>query len=301
MQHQAYPTYDEGAPPTEYDHPPYSYEDEQQQRQQYSQYPASESNHHYAPAYPADPYPYPGPTPMENPFAPGNSVDHGGPPDRDSSEVYRRMSESGGAAGAFGRHHPASSSIHNGGKYDDEEANGEHAGDVPLLPRDGSQYAYAPASAFDDEGRIMGHQSHDDDASSYVPGGFDPSLIEEGQSVVSTNVRYGRIPQRVPRRYKTLKRVELFHGNLVLDCPTAPALLEKVNDRESREMTHARYSAVTCDADDFVEERYTLRQVLFDPPRRTELMICLTMYNEDEVLFCRTLHGVLTNIAFLCR
>ena len=40
-----------------------------------------------------------------------------------------------------------------------------------------------------------------------------------------------------------------------------------------------RYTAATCDPDDFKDERYTLRQVLFDPPRRTELFICLTMYN----------------------
>lgn len=61
-----------------------------------------------------------------------------------------------------------------------------------------------------------------------------------------------------------------------------------------------RYTAATCDPDSFKDERYTLRQVLFDPPRRTELMIVLTMYNEDEQLFCRTLHGVMTNIAHLC-
>lgn len=30
---------------------------------------------------------------------------------------------------------------------------------------------------------------------------------------------------------------------------------------------------------DFLDERYSLRQVLYDPPRRTELFIVLTMYN----------------------
>lgn len=61
-----------------------------------------------------------------------------------------------------------------------------------------------------------------------------------------------------------------------------------------------RYSAATCDPNDFVEEGYTLRQVLYDPPRRTELFIVLTMYNEDEELFTRTMHGVMKNIAHLC-
>lgn len=241
------------------------------------------------------------PPTLDNPFGGGDSSAHHGYDDR--------MSEVGPGLYA-GR--PSTSTLPGyGGPEGGEDHEG--VGDVPLLPQNGGNYAYAPASSFDADGHHIGGSPPDQEdkypdehdgmrqrqrvgsQASYMPGGFDPGLMEQG-----ANVRYGRIPQRVPRRYKTLKRVELFHGNLVLDCPTAPALLEKLNDRESREMTHARYSAVTCDADDFLEERYTLRQVLFDPPRRTELMICLTMYNEDEELFCRTLHGVLTNIAFLC-
>lgn len=31
-----------------------------------------------------------------------------------------------------------------------------------------------------------------------VPGGYDEDV----------NIRYGRIPQRIPRRYKTIKKVE---------------------------------------------------------------------------------------------
>lgn len=47
--------------------------------------------------------------------------------------------------------------------------------------------------------------------------------------------------------------------------------------------------------------RFTLRQVHYDPPRRTELFIVLTMYNEDEVLFTRSFQGVFKNIAHLCK
>jgi hypothetical protein len=36
-------------------------------------------------------------------------------------------------------------------------------------------------------------------------------------------------------------------------------------------------------------------------PRRTELFIVLTMCNEDEGLFCRTMQGVIKNIAHLCQ
>jgi len=47
--------------------------------------------------------------------------------------------------------------------------------------------------------------------------------------------------------------------------------------------------------------KFYLRQLLYDPPRRTELFIVMTMCNEDEELFCRSMHGVIENIAHLCK
>lgn len=139
--------------------------------------------------------------------------------------------------------------------------------------------------------------------------------------------------------------VQLYNGNLVLDCQVPPKLLERVPRKDDREFTHMRYTAVTCDVsnfsslvseeeslilisglvscsqpDEFLNERYSLRQILYETPRRTELFIVLTMYNvrfltssidplspnaedwwkrlsdvqEDEVLFCRTMHGVMS-------
>lgn len=114
-------------------------------------------------------------------------------------------------------------------------------------------------------------------------------------------VHYGRIPQRQPRRMHTVRRVRLQEGHLVLECPIAPKLLERLPIQEGREFTHMRYTAVTCDADDFIREGFTLRPALYDPPRHTELCIVLTMYNEDEKLFTRTMHGVMQNIAYLCK
>ena len=61
-----------------------------------------------------------------------------------------------------------------------------------------------------------------------------------------------------------------------------------------------RYSAATCDPNDFFEERFTLRQRLFRQPRHTELFIVVTMYNEDDFLFARTMIGVFKNIEYLC-
>lgn len=105
------------------------------------------------------------------------------------------------------------------------------------------------------------------------------------------------------KRWKTVKEVQLFNGNLVLDCPIAPKLLSQVPHAEPPgrdEFTHMRYSAATCDPADFFEERFTLRQKLFAKPRHTELFIAITMYNEDDFLFARTLIGVFKNIEHMC-
>ncbi|WFD42203.1 chitin synthase [Malassezia psittaci] len=114
-------------------------------------------------------------------------------------------------------------------------------------------------------------------------------------------IHYGRIPQRQPRRSQTVRRIQLQKGHLVLECPVAPKLLGRLPIQEGREFTHMRYTAVTCDPDDFARDGYTLRSVSYVPPRKTELCIVLTMYNEDERLFVRTMHGVMQNIAYLCK
>lgn len=106
-----------------------------------------------------------------------------------------------------------------------------------------------------------------------------------------------------PRRWKTVKEVQLFNGNLVLDCPVPPKLLAQVphaEPPERDEFTHMRYSAATCDPSEFYNERFTLRQRLFAKPRHTELFIVVTMYNEDDFLFARTMVGVFKNIEYMC-
>uniref|UniRef100_V5F0Z4 Chitin synthase n=1 Tax=Kalmanozyma brasiliensis (strain GHG001) TaxID=1365824 RepID=V5F0Z4_KALBG len=97
-------------------------------------------------------------------------------------------------------------------------------------------------------------------------------------------------------RKRTVKRIPLQDGNLVLDIPVASSISKSnTNNPEFAEM---RYQACTSDPDKFIEEKYTLRPWMYG--RQTEMAIVLTCYNEDDVLFARTMGGVIKNIAHLC-
>ncbi|CAK7918177.1 chitin synthase 2 [[Candida] anglica] len=98
-----------------------------------------------------------------------------------------------------------------------------------------------------------------------------------------------------------------FNGHLVLDCPVATELLSKFPDyREDlpnwglpREFSHMRYTAVTCGPSNFYRNGFILRPVHYPTPRQTEMLVVITMYNEDDILLARTLKGVFKNIKHL--
>ena len=100
---------------------------------------------------------------------------------------------------------------------------------------------------------------------------------------------------------RSVRQIELKEGNLVLDMQAPSHIVPKGMDN-IEEMTKLRYTAATCDPDDFMREKYSLRPFLMG--RRTELFIVMTMYNEDEVLFTRTMNAYGTNCscaeAFIC-
>ncbi|KAI0786713.1 glycosyltransferase family 2 protein [Abortiporus biennis] len=120
--------------------------------------------------------------------------------------------------------------------------------------------------------------------------------LAEPETPTSTR-HFGPAPLgRARRRHKLKKRVRLTNGNLVVDLDVPPKMvLPRKGDPEMMKM---RYTAVTCDPDDFERNGFFLRQNEYG--RSTELFIVITMYNEDEVLFCRTLYGVMRNISHLC-
>ncbi|KAJ4291708.1 Chitin synthase, class 2 [Kalmusia sp. IMI 367209] len=116
---------------------------------------------------------------------------------------------------------------------------------------------------------------------------------------------YGPAPESAqPRRgardaVMTKKEVRLINGELILECKIPTILYSFLPRRDDIEFTHMRYTAVTCDPDDFVDRGYKLRQNI-GQTRETELFICITMYNENEIDFTRTMHGVMRNISHFC-
>ncbi|ROW00794.1 hypothetical protein VMCG_06498 [Cytospora schulzeri] len=141
---------------------------------------------------------------------------------------------------------------------------------------------FEPAFDYDDQRPMLEHQ--------------DSSVSEAYKENPQGQQKAGGI-----KRWKTVKEVLLYRGNLVLDCPVPPRLLNQVPHGERDEFTHMRYTAATCDPNDFYDENFTLRQKLFSKPRHTELFIVVTMYNEDEILFARTMIGVFKNIEYMCK
>ena len=98
----------------------------------------------------------------------------------------------------------------------------------------------------------------------------------------------------------TKKEVRLINGELILECKIPTILHSFLPRRDEREFTHMRYTAVTCDPDEFVLSGYKLRQNIGSTLRETELFICVTMYNENEIDFTRTMHGIMRNVAHFC-
>lgn len=96
-------------------------------------------------------------------------------------------------------------------------------------------------------------------------------------------MRYGEAPERQERRYKSKKTVQLTDGNLVLMSPVPTHYLQHQKQQKGEEWEFMRYTAVTCDPDDFKSENYTLRPAMWH--RETELFIVVTMYNVKKLDF----------------
>jgi len=105
------------------------------------------------------------------------------------------------------------------------------------------------------------------------------------------------------KRYAT-RKVKLVGGTVLsVDHPVPSAIKNAVQLKYrqeadavgSEEFNTMRYTAATCDPDEFtLKNGYNLRPAMYN--RHTELLIAVTYYNEDKQLTARTLHGVMQNI-----
>lgn len=89
---------------------------------------------------------------------------------------------------------------------------------------------------------------------------------------------YGPAPAHTARRYAK-KNIRLTDGNLVIERPLPDRLLSAI-PRKAHEFSTMRYTAVTCEPDEFPHKNYTLRQQHYG--RSTELFIVMTMYNVSK-------------------
>ena len=104
----------------------------------------------------------------------------------------------------------------------------------------------------------------------------DTTPADPLEPAISTTQHFGPVPMgRIHRRNKK-RRVHLTNGNLVIDLPVPPKLILPLR-KSDRETGFTRYTAVTCDPDDFEQRGFFLRQN--ESNRPTELFICVTMYN----------------------
>jgi chitin synthase len=104
------------------------------------------------------------------------------------------------------------------------------------------------------------------------------------------------------KRNKT-RKVKLVQGSVLsIDYPVPSAIQNAIEPQYrnaqgayDEEFTKLRYTAATCDPNDFtLTNGFNLRPQLYN--RHTELLIAVTYYNEDKTLLTRTLHGVMKNI-----
>ncbi|CAO1619779.1 unnamed protein product [Jaminaea pallidilutea] len=167
--------------------------------------------------------------------------------------------------------------------------------DVVDEAQDDADYYNEKAGYYSEDGEDMDEWDREDEEHGVM--GQGPGF---GETVPHDTRHFGPAPAKgaLLRRHKTKKQVALTQGNLVLDCPIPSKLKSFLSRRGEEEFETMRYTAVTCDPEDFPQSSYALRPALYN--RHTELFIAVTLYNEDEILLTRTLHGVFKNIAHLC-
>ncbi|KZV76117.1 glycosyltransferase family 2 protein [Peniophora sp. CONT] len=147
----------------------------------------------------------------------------------------------------------------------------------------------------------------------YPPGPVDPDAYGDpyaGGRPISAASSVTNGVDTAWRRRQTIKRgvtkkVKLTNGNFITEYPVPTPVYSAIESKwtsnsNTTEFSHMRYTAATCDPDEFTEANgWSLRQKMYG--RETEMLIAVTSYNEDKTLYARTLHGVMINIRDICK
>jgi chitin synthase len=189
------------------------------------------------------------------------------------------------------------------GHYDDHHSR-------PLTPGQESTYTLNESYVGGDPNKLPTTNYNQPYDQSYNSSGYTlnnqpnqgaPSPYDRTDSTEAWRQRQVGASQSI-KRYAT-RKVKLVQGSVLsIDYPVPSAIQNAIqakyrNDLEggSEEFTHMRYTAATCDPDEFtLKNGYNLRPAMYN--RHTELLIAITYYNEDKILTSRTLHGVMQNI-----
>ena len=134
------------------------------------------------------------------------------------------------------------------------------------------------------------------------PVGRSPSPYSRSETSSTEAWKQRQVPNTTGLRRYATRKVPLKGSVLSVEYPVPSAIQNAIQakyrtDLEggSEEFTHMRYTAATCDPNDFtLKNGYNLRPAMYN--RHTELLIAITYYNEDKVLTARTLHGVMQNV-----
>ncbi|KAF3930796.1 hypothetical protein ABW20_dc0106460 [Dactylellina cionopaga] len=187
---------------------------------------------------------------------------------------------------------------------DDEDEDEDEEESVLADRRDGKPALRSHKSSLSttsyDTDNTVAMEGDDDDDDIYKK--IDEEDLGEA-SIEAGGQHYGPAPtgateRRHRKAQRSQKQVRLVNGELILECKIPSILYSFLPRRDEEEFTSMRYTAVTCDPDEFIQRGYQLRQNI--SKRDTELFVCITMYNEDEICFTRTMHGVMRNIAHMC-
>ena len=187
---------------------------------------------------------------------------------------------------------------------DDDGENSAEGSDLSLSHRDLGEYE---SNDFNNDMTTLDKIAREEKTQSIISSADSKDMLfsKEGEDRVLSNDGSNNW---VPKRAATeVRKFKLWRGNFIFDSPISKKLIDQYSTAVdnpnllSNEFKFMRYQAVTCEPNQMAQENFTVRQLKYLRPRQTEMLIVITMYNEDHILLGRTLKGVMQNIKHMVK